>query len=171
MDYPPQLKPLYLISIMKKHTILYLLLVVLILMNGFFLYNYLVRPEQKGPREAGNFIAKELNFNENQLQQFNALEEKHFEAMRFISEDVKSLKDELFLKITASDINETTVDSLIALISEKEQLKEKELFNHLRAMYELCDEQQKECFSLIIKKARRVDNQGPKGPKGPPRPE
>ena len=152
---------------MKKNTILYLLLLVLIIMNAFFLFNYLGRPEHKGPKESGDFIAKELNLNEQQLQQFNALETKHHTAMESISHDMRSLKDELFKKITAPTVNESIIDSLISSISKKEQLKEKELFLRLRNIYELCNAQQKEEFSAIIKKARRFDGPGPKGPERP----
>lgn len=152
---------------MKKNTILYILLMVLIIMNGFFLVNYIGRPEHKGPKESGSFITNELNFNENQLQQFNTLEENHHNTMKAIGDDEKLLKDELFEEITATTVNESSIDSLLHLISEKEKLKEKEMFGRLRSIYELCDEQQKEHFSEIIKRARQFDNQGPKGPKKP----
>jgi hypothetical protein len=134
-------------------------------MNAFFLFNYLGRPSHKGPKESGNFIVKELKFSEVQLQQFNTLEDKHHNAMKTIGDDVKLLKDDLFKKITASTVIESSVDSLIVLISDKEKLKEKELFLKLRSIYDLCDEQQKEEFSAIIKKARKFDVRGHKRPK------
>ncbi|TXE20037.1 hypothetical protein ES692_01905 [Psychroserpens burtonensis] len=152
---------------MKKNNTLYLLLIVLIMMNGFFLFNYIGRPDHKSPKESSDFIAKELGFNDNQLQQFKALETTHHHNMRDIGDDVKSVKNELFKKITATSINQSTIDSLITVISEKEQLKEKELFSRLRRMYELCNEQQKEEFSAIIKNARKFDNRGPEMPRKP----
>lgn len=136
-------------------------------MNGFFIYNYLGRPAHKGPKESGNFIVKQLKFNETQLQQFNTLEENHHNAMKAIGDDVKSLKDDLFQKISATTVNESSIDSVIHLISEKEELKEKEMFNRLRGIYELCDEQQKERFSEIIQKARKFGDRDPKGPRKP----
>lgn len=152
---------------MKKHSILYLLLLVLLIMNAFFLFNYLGRPQHKGPKESDDFIAKELNFNASQLRQFSILETKHHNAMETFGDDMKLLKDELFKKITATSVDESTVDSLLSSISQREQLKEKERFNKLRGIYELCDAQQKERFSDIIKKARRFDNHRPKRPKRP----
>lgn len=152
---------------MKKNNILYLLLIVLIIMNGFFLFNYLGRPIHKGPKESGNFIVKELGFNATQLQQFEELEIKHHKKMRGVGDDIKLVKDALFKKITETSISQATVDSLIIVISEKEQQKEKELFSRLRSIYELCNEQQKEQFSAIIKKAREFDNRGPEMPHRP----
>ena len=87
--------------------------------------------------------------------------------MRTISDGTKEVKDELFQKITQLNINQTTIDSLIMVISEKERLKEKEIFNRLRRIYELCDEEQKERFSTIIKNARRFDRKRPERPRRP----
>ncbi|RAJ16879.1 Spy/CpxP family protein refolding chaperone [Olleya aquimaris] len=149
---------------MKKNTILYLLIFVLIVVNGFFLYNYLVRPQHQGPKESGNFIAKELHLNKAQMQEFNTLEDKHHNVMKGINDDIKNDKDALFEKITASQINKATVDSLITSITNKKGLKEKEMFSRLRGIYLLCNDKQKERFSDIIKKARRFDNSVPKNP-------
>ena len=128
---------------MKTNKILYTLLFVLIIMNGFFLFNYLGKPNHKGPKEASNFIAKELKFNNTQLEQFNKLENEHHKNMRIFGDATKEIKDELFKTITAPSLNEAIIDSLVLLISEKEKLKEKELFNNLRHIYELCNAQQK----------------------------
>lgn len=128
-------------------------------MNGFFLFNYIGRPGHQGPKESGNFIAKELNLNEKQLQQFRSLETEHHNKMQAIGDDTKLIKDELFQKISSPTVNQLAIDSLITLISEQEILKEKELFNRLRGIYELCDAEQKERFSNIIKKARKFNGQ------------
>ena len=152
---------------MKKNILLYILLAFLIVMNGFFLYNYLGRPVHKGPKENGEFIVKELGLNETQLKQFNSVETRHHNNMKSIGDDTKTYKDELFQKITALEVNQYTIDSLILLISEKEILKEKAIFNRLRGIYDLCNEEQKQRFSDIIKKARRPDGPGPNRPGKP----
>lgn len=158
---------------MKKNSVLYILLIVLIIMNGFFLYNYLGRPEHKGPKENGEFIVKALGLNETQLKQFRSVEKSHHNSMKNIGDNVKVYKDELFQKISASEVNQDEIDSLIRLISEKEILKEKAIFNRLRGIYNLCNAEQKQRFSNIIKKARRPDGPGADGPRGdrPNRPE
>lgn len=158
---------------MKKNSVLYILLVVLIIMNGFFLYNYLGRPEHKGPKENDEFIVKALGLNGTQLKQFKSVEKNHHDSMKNIGDNVKVYKDELFRKILASEVNQGEIDSLIRLISEKEILKEKAIFNRLRGIYNLCNAEQKQRFSNIIKKARRPDGPGADGPRGgrPNRPE
>lgn len=152
---------------MKKNTVLYLLLIVLIIMNGFFLFNYIGRPGQNGPKASGDFIAAELKFNDQQLAQFKSLETKHHDVMRAVGNDIKSLKDQLFTNITAKAVNQKDIDNLIANIADKTIIKENELFKRLRGIYKLCDDKQKEQFKSIIKKARRFDNQGPEHPRRP----
>ena len=152
---------------MNKNRVLYILLAVLIIMNGFFLFNYLGRPDHKGPKENNDFLIKELKLNDAQLKQFEIVEEMHHRNMRVIGDGIKEYKDALFKKITTPQVNQETIDSLITLISEKEVLKEKELFNRLRGIYDLCNEEQKEHFSNIIKRARRPKGQG-KGPSPKP---
>jgi hypothetical protein len=131
-------------------------------MNAFFLFNYLGRPDHKGPKQSGIFIVTELKFNEAQVQEFNTTEDQHHNRMRDIGYSSKLLKDELFHKITASAVNESSVDSLIILISYKEKLKEKEMFSRLRSVYKLCNDEQKERFNEILKRARKFDNKRPK---------
>ena len=152
---------------MKKNTVLYILLVVLIIMNGFFLFNYIGRPGQNGPNESGNFIASELNFNDTQLAQFKTLEIKHRTAMRAVGDDIKSLKDQLFNNITAPSVNQQDINKLITSIADNVIIKENELFARLRGIYQLCDDKQKEQFKSIIKKARRFDMPGPEHPGRP----
>lgn len=134
-------------------------------MNVFFIFNYIGRPQHKGPKESSSFIAKELNLNEAQIQQFKKLEEEHHNTMRTIGDGIKKDKDVLFEKITAPQVNEATIDSLITSITNKEQLVEKEMFKRLRGIYKLCNDQQKNSFTEIMKKARRPDDKGPKEPR------
>ncbi|WP_157823418.1 Spy/CpxP family protein refolding chaperone [Olleya sp. 1-3] len=152
---------------MKKNTVLYLLFIVLIIMNGFFLFNYIGRPGQNGPKESGNFIATELKFNDAQLEQFKSLEIKHHKVMRAVGDEIKSLKDQLFDNITAASVNQQDINNLTTSIAGKVVLKENELFKRLRGIYQLCDDTQKEQFKSIITKARRFDMPGPEHPSRP----
>ena len=63
---------------MKKNLILYILLVFLVVVNGFFLYNYLTPTvsetndlgKRKGNGSPAAFIVKALEFDEEQMKQF-----------------------------------------------------------------------------------------------------
>jgi len=150
---------------MKKNLLLYILLAFLLVVNGFFLINHLSKANRKGPKGPGNFIVKELQFNKDQLNNFDQLNDQHHNKMRLLSDDLRKLKDELFSKISVASVNENEVDSLTTLIGKKEKEKETEIFNHFRNIQDICTEKQKEKFKIIIKDAlRRGDDKGQRPP-------
>lgn len=154
---------------MKKNLLLYVLLVFLIVVNGFFLFNYLGTSDKtenrNRPKGPANFIVKELNFNDEQMLQFERVNRKHHHEMRRISDDIKQLKDALFNKISEVSINENAIDSITTLIGEKVKEKDIEAFYHFKSIQELCNDEQKEKFKRIINdalhKQGRKDNRPP----------
>ena len=164
---------------MKKNTLLYILLFFLIIVNGFFLYNYLGRPEaNRGnePKDPMVFIAEQLKFDSDQLQKMENLNKRHHQNMRRINDDLKELKDGLFNRLSDVSINKKDVDSITALIGQKEKEKDTEAFYHFRSIQELCNEKQKEKFNKIINDALRKgggdrppqDGRDRNGPPSPP---
>ena len=141
---------------MKKNTLLYILLIVLLLANGFFIIKHFEdKPGHRGKTERGpnNFISRQLDFNESQIQQYKNLRLVHRESMKTYDDDIRVLKDEFFSNISDENVNKSEVDSIATLISEKEKQKEIEIFNHFREVRKICNDSQKERFSSIIKNA------------------
>jgi protein CpxP len=139
---------------MKKNLVLYVLLVFLIAVNSFFLFNYIGKNSnngQKGTKGPGNFIVKELGFNEAQTEQFREKSQGHHEAMMNMSDDIKGLKDELFGNLSNDSVKDSTIDSITSLIGEKQKVKEVEAFYHFKMIREICNDKQKEKFKNIIK--------------------
>jgi len=165
---------------MKKNFPLYILLFFLIIVNAFFLYNYLGAGNKGGPKEPnrlGNFLVKELAFDESQQEQFRILGKKHHHRMRSLSEDIRGLKDELFKGFSDASLHDVNIDSIATIIGEKEKAKDLEVFSHFKQVQNLCNDKQKEKFGKIIEDAlkRGARDQGP--PRGgrpdgdrPPRP-
>ena len=156
---------------MKKNLLLYILLAFLLIVNGFFLFNHLSKPSRKGPRGPGNFIVKELQFNKDQLNNFDELNNQHHKKMRVLSDDLRKLKDELFSKISMASVDENEIDSLTTLIGKKEKEKETEIFSHFRNVQDICNEKQKEKFKMIIKDALRRGGDRGQRPPGSRRPD
>ena len=141
---------------MKKNSILYLLLVFLIIANGFFLFNYIGNNKGKKlsrPQKHTNFIIKELNFNEAQLEQFKSIGQEHQDAMMTISDDIKGLKEALFNRLSSASVNEKSIDSITSLIGQKEKEKDTEVFYHFKSIQNICNDNQKEKFKKIINDA------------------
>jgi len=140
---------------MKKNLVLYILLVFLIAVNSFFLFNYIGKNGNNGQKGKGpgSFIVKELGFNEAQLEQFREKSQGHHETMMNMSDDIRDLKDELFDNLSKDSVNKSTIDSITSLVGEKQKAKEVEAFYHFKMIRQICSDQQKEKFKNIIKDA------------------
>ncbi|MFD2727279.1 Spy/CpxP family protein refolding chaperone [Hyunsoonleella rubra] len=151
---------------MKKNLPLYILLLFLIVVNGFFLYNYLGsgenENEQEERRPPGAFLMKELDFDEGQKEAFRALTREHRQKMRGISDDIRELKD-LFFSGLSDEAVSINRDSVASLIGDLEARKDMETYLHFKQVQELCDDNQKAKFSKIIKDAlhKGAMRQGP----------
>ncbi|OEK07594.1 hypothetical protein A8C32_17510 [Flavivirga aquatica] len=158
---------------MQKNTLLYILLIFLIVVNGFFLYNYMgSTSSEKGkrPPRPMDFIVKELQFDGSQLKEFRELNADHHQKMRHISHGIKRLKDALFNRLSDAVIDREVIDSITTLIGEKEIEKEKMTFYHFKSIQEICNEDQKEEFKKIINDALHKAGREQRGQR-PPHPE
>ncbi len=153
---------------MKKNTLLYILLAFLLIVNGFFLVNYLGKSKKhKNSRDdRRNYIVKKLDFNDSQTAQYELLKNSHREKIKTISVSIRELKDVLFDNITNPSFSERNLDSITTLIANKEKQKDIEVFNHFKAIEKICDEDQKEKLIHIIKDA--LHRQGGRRNQGPP---
>ncbi|MEL0652189.1 hypothetical protein V6246_12220 [Algibacter sp. TI.3.09] len=153
---------------MKKNIVLYILLIFLVAVNAFFLFNYLGKPigKQKMEREDPmSFIIDELNFNEEQLEAVQILNREHRQNMMRNNSGIKKMKDALFSKLSETDLDSNVVDSLAREIALKEMEFDKMAFYHFRDIQELCNAEQKEKFKSIIKQALQ---KGPNNREGGP---
>ncbi|AXG71841.1 heavy-metal resistance [Kordia sp. SMS9] len=137
---------------MKKNTFLYILLIFLVVMNGFFMFKIF---GDKPPRGAnpGKFIAKELQFDEAQMQQFSTINDVHHEAMMTISRDIKKLKDALFAEISETTVDKAKIDDITNQIGEKERQKDLKTFYHFKEVQKICTDEQRERFNTLIQHA------------------
>lgn len=151
---------------MKNKLPLYILLVFLIIVNGFFLYTYIstgAKTNSKQPMQPKLFLVQELGFDASQKKQFDVFYKKHHEHMRVIVDEIKELKDDMFKGFSDEDFEESRITTLTKLIGEKEAAKNLEVFRYFKQVKALCNAVQKEKFNSILKDAlRRGDReQGP----------
>ncbi|MEM7602146.1 MAG: hypothetical protein AAF357_12110 [Verrucomicrobiota bacterium] len=157
---------------MKRNLILYILLIFLVLVNGFFLYNYLGISISDRPRKLEkptDFIIKELDFNTAQLEQFRESNRVHNETMMRLSEDIRDLKNALFDKLSEASVDTNAIDSITSLLGQKEKEKRTNVFYHFKEIQTICDDKQREKFNRIISDAlhnpgnREQNRSGPRG--------
>ena len=139
---------------MKKNKLLYILLIVLLISNAFFLFKHFGDKhdrrgnDRKGPR---NYVIKELNFTEAQEKQYHDLRSAFFSNMKIQDSNIRLLKDEFYSYLSREELSTKNIDSLASLISEKEKQKDLELFNYLGKVRSMCDGEQKERLAEIIR--------------------
>ncbi|MEO9893900.1 hypothetical protein [Aurantibacter sp.] len=153
---------------MKKNLLLYILLGFLIIMNGFFLVRHFGNIGNKRPDNIrpSNFIAKELQFDEKQMKQFKKLNTEHRKEIRILLDDIRKSKDDMFGLLTAQNVSDQLIDSITTIVANKNKKKEIATFKFFRAVNEICNEEQTERFSLILKDA--LHQRGPDNQDGPP---
>ncbi|MBV7268619.1 hypothetical protein [Winogradskyella luteola] len=134
---------------MKKQTVLYILLIFLIISNGFFLVHYLCKNFRKG-HKPGYFIVKELNFDEKQMSDYDSVSDLHFDKMKSVSKEIMNLKGAMFSKISDDGVPQAYLDSITDLIAVKEKERDMEVFRHLQKVRGICNAEQKERFSKIV---------------------
>ncbi|GAB1857419.1 hypothetical protein MHTCC0001_22550 [Flavobacteriaceae bacterium MHTCC 0001] len=164
---------------MKKNLPLYILLLFLIVVNVFFLYNYLGSGEEEQQlrthKPPAIFLVEQLGFDEAQQEEFNVFTREHHREMRSISDEIRELKD-VFFNGLSEDVNTVNMDSVASLIGDLEAKKDLEVYRHLKQIRAFCTEEQKKKFGKIIQDAlRRGARQHGPPPRlngdRPPRPE
>ncbi|MBU2950085.1 hypothetical protein KO493_05170 [Tamlana agarivorans] len=141
---------------MKKNLLLYILLFFLLVVNGFFLFDYMENSHDAKKSEAKNplgFIVKELKFSEVQLKDFKRINKTQRREMELVDQALRRTKDALFEKISSASVRTKEIDSLTTIIGENQKTKENLVFKHLRSIQELCNEKQKQKFQSILKDA------------------
>ncbi|MCH3882700.1 MULTISPECIES: hypothetical protein [Tenacibaculum] len=152
-----------------KTKLLPVLLILLIVLNGFLIFMLINKPhERQRPNQERNFLITELGFNDTQKNKFLALDEIHRENMLSFDEEIRKNKDILFNSFSDENFNS---DLIINKISISQAKKETELFSFFSKVRKLCSETQIKKFDRIIKKALRGGNNQPPrdGRKHPPR--
>ena len=154
---------------MKKNTLLYIIIILLIGFNGYFVATQFKKPLPRNKRGGPDvFITKELNFDENQMAQFDLLFQPHDAKMRALGREKKELKDGLFKLMFQEDVPQTAIDSILAEIGQNEQERDAQVFNHFREVRKICNESQRKKFEKIVIGALHRNGPGP-GPGPPPR--
>lgn len=144
---------------MKKQTVLYILLIFLIISNGFFLVRYLGKSGNKSHRPE-SFLAKKLDFDEKQMEEFNSIKTLHFDKVKSISKEIVKLKGVMYSKLSDKDVSMSYLDSIVDLIAVEEKKKDLEMFKHFQNVRTICNDEQKEKLTKFINDAIKRHGRG-----------
>lgn len=135
-------------------------------------------PHAPGPPAAFEFLTHELNLDEAQIKQFDALRKEHHECAELIQEKSHKMHHRFFdlLGNSAADsaLSVQLADSMALFQKQMEMLT----FNHFKKVRAICKPEQQKKFDEVINgalemmapKPPRGPNGPPQGPEGPPPP-
>lgn len=118
-----------------------------------------------GPK---SYVIKELEFNEQQEEEYEKLVYEHRRMMRDTREEIRALKKKLYSRFSATGPDSSEVDKLTRAIADKVAYLEEQTFEHFQKVRALCSDRQKEKFDKIID--RVIDMMSEGGPHPPPPP-
>jgi len=140
---------------MKKSNLLYLLILVLVITNGFFIYNHLNKHNKGSHRNPAAFITKKLNFDEDQMVKFDVINKTHEAEIEDLFKNLRGLKNELFTHLGDTLISKEKLVALTNEIGVLEAKRDQKTFIHFNEILKICNASQKEIFKDIITKARK----------------
>ncbi len=129
----------------------------------------------QGPKEAFEFLTHELNFDEAQIKQFDALRKEHHENAQMIQEKSHKMHHRFF-----DLLKNLPADSVLSMqLADSMALYQKQIeiltFNHFKQVRGICKSEQQKKFDEVINQALEMmapkpprSLQGPDGPPPPP---
>lgn len=147
----------------------YFLVLALLLCSNIILLYFLQKPHNKvGPDGPRNAIIKRLNFDEQQIADYDTLISAHRKIIRNNNDKITSLKQALYSTLPQNSIDSLLVDSLVTEIGHTQRAIELIHFNHFRDIKKLCKDTQLGEFGRLsedlqsIFPFRRNENKGHK---------
>ena len=133
--------------------IIAILLLTNIVMLVFLLGKKSDKPHDRRTNTASTpYLQKELGFTEQQMAQFNSLKEEHREKINSLFDEARKTKDSFFLLLKDSTVSDSALVSASALIGDKQQALDMQVFESLREIRKLCTSQQQQKFDSLLPK-------------------
>lgn len=143
-----------------KYSRLYIAgLITMLLMNGVLIFLLLQKPmgppkrSASGPNKLGNvkeLIHKQLEFDDNQIRQFEVLAKEHFEGLRAVSRKQKDVARRYFSQLKESETDTALTQSLLDELQLIESEKLILTFSHFEDIKALCTPEQLSRFDSIV---------------------
>jgi protein CpxP len=119
----------------------------------------LMPPPPPSPKD---FIINKLGLDDEQQKVFEELRNEHFTQMSNLREEIKSEKSELYDLLKNPQIDTNATYKHFASIMSKEERLERITFEHFRKLRNVCNDEQKQHFDVIIDKVLNMVMHGPK---------
>lgn len=133
---------------MNREKFYILVIVALFILNGILLFLHFKRVElERIPRKV---IIERLQFDEQQIKQYDELISAHLKASRSNEANMNELKNALYLQLNNNSNNSLKADSLVQNIAEMQKNFELINFKHFQAIKKICKPEQLPLFEKLV---------------------
>ena len=153
----------------SKNKILLIIIGVLLITNmvllSFFIFNK--EAPKKSWREERktmihSFLQKEIGFNQQQLQQYNVLNEQHRNKIKPMYDAVKIEKENAFKKLANDNFSDSSIFTAVARATDKQKEIEITMFKYFKDIRTLCTPAQQPAFDSLFYKMLNRRNEDKK---------
>ena len=147
----------------SKNRPLIFIIAVLLLTNiavlGYFLWFKKDHPSggnnDRGRNGIATALQKEVGFSDEQVAQYKQLKDEQSKKFRPLFEDMRKSKDSLFRLLGNQSINDSVVNNIAEVISQKQKTIDVEMFNHFKKVRRLCTPDQLPKYDSLIQRMMR----------------
>ncbi len=124
---------------MKKERFLYVVIIILLAINAFTILTLLRGPHPEGRRpQPKQIISDKLGFDAKQVAAYEKLIQSHRQSITNLDNQINELKNDLYQRINTTG-DEKTKAAILSQIANKQAQIETIHFQHLTAIYNLCN--------------------------------
>lgn len=153
---------------MNKTKLLWLSVIILLVVNvgltAFMIINKPPHPKRPphphGPKKQ---IIKKLNFNEEQIKQFDSEIDIHRNQIKELDKQIRDKKNELYQNLSKND--PTIKDSLIREINKSQYMVEQAHYDHFLKIRSICDAEQLKKFDEMCENLTDIFHAKPPMPR------
>ncbi|WP_264520181.1 Spy/CpxP family protein refolding chaperone [Flavobacterium sp. N1994] len=160
-------------DIFSQHKVLTRTIAILVLLNlalvSFFVWKELkprheplLFPKNEKYKDVSGILKQELELNNQQVKQFDAIREDYFNKEIQLKQTIKDDKDAMNQEMFNKETNESTIMMLAKRIASNEYKMELLRYSQAKELKAICSPQQQERFESLVKEIRdyfRPDNQ------------
>lgn len=158
------------ITDMNRVTLLTILVIVLLIVNGITLYFQFHKPKRGDQRPPGNpgMLFKKLNLDAQQEEQFEQMRKAHFQKRDSLRMEDMRLRKAMTEMITAGVTDVSKIDSITNLLAANRKQFETNFYNHFQQLYSILRPEQKKEFGTVLEALIKRQNPPDRRPQGPP---
>src|SRR5690606_3957793 len=136
---------------------LFIFIIALLLISNIGLAVYFMgmnKHQSKDNRERGEVtrvLKEEIGFNEEQIAQYEEKRLQHRQIMRPLFDSMRKAKESFYDQLYLPAIDDSLFENSSENIGEKQEMMDRQLFNHFRSVRALCTAEQQPAFDTMVK--------------------